>query len=132
MSHTVKIAAQFKTENLESFKRAIEHFGWKLVENTRIRTYSSDSARNTVYPMIAQNPNHGYDLGIQFNEATGELEVYGDFFDGSVARTLGRGIDKLKQEYTCCVAEDYFAFHGYTATREVMEDGKIAVVGELC
>ena len=132
MSHTVKIAAMFKTQNFQSFKRAIEKFGWKLVENTTMNTYSSDPNRNTIYPIVAKNPNHGYDIGIKLNEQTEEIEVYGDFFGGSVASTLGNGLDNLKQEYTCCVAEDYFTFHGYAATREVMEDGKIAVVGEKC
>jgi hypothetical protein len=130
MSHTVKIQAQFKTEQFSSFKRACEHFGWKIVENSKIRTYRNDPSRNTVYPMIALNPNHGYDLGIQFNEKTGELEVLGDFFDGSVAQTLGRDLDKLKQEYAACVAEDYFTIMGWSATREITEDGKIVVNGE--
>lgn len=130
MSHTVKIQAKFRVEHMNSFKRAMEHFGWKIAENSKIRTYASDPARDTIYPAIAVNPQQGFDLGIQFNEETGEIEVLGDFYGGSVAKTLGTNIDKLKQEYACCVAEDHFALMGWSATREVTADDKIVVNGE--
>jgi hypothetical protein len=130
MSHTVKITAQFKTEHLSSFRRALEKFGWKLVEDSKIRTYYNDPSRDKVYKMIAQNPNHGYDLGIQFNAETGELEVMGDFYDGSISKTLGTNLEQLKQEYGCCVLEDEFAFNGYVSTREIEQDGTISVYGE--
>ena len=130
MSHTVKIKAQFKTQNLESFKRAIEHFGWKLVENSKIRTYRGDPGRETIYPMIGLNPENGFDVGIQFNQETGELEVLGDFYDGSISKTLGKDLDKLKQEYACCVAEDQLAYMGYSAMRQAEQDGTISIYAE--
>jgi hypothetical protein len=130
MSHTVKIKAQFKNEHLQSFLRALEHFGWTTKENSKIRTYYSDSAANKVYDMIAVNPNTGYDLGLVFNKETGELEVMGDFFDGSVAKTLGNNLDKLKQEYSCCVIEDKLAFEGYAALRQVNTDGTVDIIAE--
>jgi hypothetical protein len=130
MSHTVKISAQFRSEQFQAFKRAIEKFGWKLIENSKIRTYRNDPARDTIYPMIAQNPNSGFDLGLRFNEATGELEVLGDFYDGSVAQTLGRDLDKLKQEYSCQVIEDHFTMQGYVVNREVNAEGLVTVTVE--
>ncbi len=131
MSHTVKIQAKFKIEHMSAFKRALEHFGWKTVENSKARTYPGDQAGHTTYPMVAVNPNSGYDIGVQFNEKTGELEAMADFYDGSIARTLGTNIDALKQEYSCCVAEDHFAYMGWSASREVnQETGEITIVGE--
>ena len=124
MSHTVKIAAQFKTEHLNSFKRALETFGWKLDENAKMRTYGGNSS--TSYSTVAVNPNNGYDIGIQFNEKTGEMECMGDFYDGSIAKTLGNNLDKLKQEYSCCLAEDVMAYEGFTSTRSaVNEEGTV-------
>ena len=130
MSHTVKIQAQFKTEHLSAFKHALDHFGWKIKENAKTRTYPGDEGGRTVYPMVGVNPNDGYDIGIKFNEKTGELEVMGDFFGGSISTTLGNNLDKLKQEYSCCVAEDYFSYMGWSATRQVNQDGTITLEGE--
>ena len=130
MSHTVKIQTHFKTENLNSFRRALEHFGWKIVENAKIRTYSSDPARNTVYGMIAQNPGSGYDMGLKMNEETGELEVFCDYFDGSITKALGQNMQDLKQEYSCCVIEDKLAYDGYTAARHVDEKGVVDIYAE--
>ena len=130
MSHTVKIKSQFKAEHMESFKRALAQFGWQTKENSTIRTYSSDQDRNVVYPMIAVNPNAGYDLGLKINELTGELEVMGDFYDGSIAKTLGSELNDLKKEYSCCVIEDKLAFEGYVATRTVNQDNTIDIMAE--
>ena len=130
MSHTVKIQAKFRTECLSSFKRAMAVFGWSTKENSKIRTYPGDPDRTTEYPLIAVNPNAGYDLGVQFNEKTGELEVLGDFYDGSISKTLGTNLDKLKQEYSCCVIEDKFAYEGVSTTRQLEQDGSISIFGE--
>lgn len=130
MSHTVKINTSFKTEHMQSFKRAVESFGWSLKDNSKINTYPSDPGRNKVYPMIMQNPG-GYDIGLLFNEQTGEIELYGDFFDGSIQKTLGSNIDKLKQEYSCAVIEDKLAYDGYTTTRsQNQETGEVEILAE--
>ena len=130
MSHTVKIPAKFRIDQLESFKRALSAFGWTTKEKSTIRTYPSDNARHTVYDLIAVNPQSGYDLGLVFNQKSGELEVMGDFYDGSIGKTLGNGLEKLKQEYSLAVIEDKFAFEGFVATREVESDGSISIYGE--
>jgi hypothetical protein len=130
MSHTVKIQTQFKIEHINPFKRALDHFGWKIEENAKARTYPGDSARDTVYPMVAKNPINGYDLGIKFNEISGEIELYGDFYDGSIAKSLGAQCDHLKQEYSCCVIEDSVAYNGYTATRHTSQEGIVDIIAE--
>ena len=130
MSHTVKIQAKFRTECLDSFKRALANFGWQTKENSTARTYPGDPAQHTKYSLVAVNPENGYDLGVQLNEKTGELEVLGDFYGGSIAKTLGQNLDKLKQEYSCCVIEDRFAYEGVATTRQVEETGEISIFGE--
>jgi hypothetical protein len=133
MSHTVKINTQFKTEHMNAFKRALESFGWSLKENAKIRTYQSDEARNTTYPTIMVNPQTGYDIGLKTNEQTGEIELFGDFYDGSIARTLGSNVEKLKQEYSACVIEDKLAYEGYSVERQLnQETGMLDIVAEKC
>jgi hypothetical protein len=115
---------------MTSFQRALTHFGWKIENDSKINTYPSDPARNEVYPMVAKNPNNGYDIGMKLNETTGEIELYGDFYDGSISKTLGSNCEALKQEYGCCVIEDKLAYEGYVATRHVQENGIVDIYAE--
>ena len=78
--------------------------------------------------MVAINPETGYDLGLQFNEATGEIEVMGDFYDGSLARAFGENLNSLKQQYSCKVIEDYVAQHGYSVETNKLENGEIEML----
>ena len=119
MSHTVKIDTKFT--QFDDLKTAFEHFGWTIKEKSKARTYPSDPAQNTVYDFVAVNPNNGYDLGITLNGE--EIGIFGDFYGGSVASTLGNGLDKLKQEYAYRVIESHFAYNGASVTRAENEDG---------
>ena len=128
MSHTAKINTKFSDINLDSFRRALVNLGWKVVANAKARTYPSDPARDTVYPWVAVNPlPHGYDVGITISDSTREIEVNYDTFGGTVEQGLGAGLSRLKTEYNCCVIEDVMAFQGYTATRELQENGSVLV-----
>ena len=104
MSHTVRVAVQFKVTELPQLTRALEVLGWKLVQNGQARQYGGTS---TSYPYVAVNPDKtvaGYDVGIK---AEGEaLGFYTDFYGGSVGKTLGEGFFKLKQEFASAVIED--------------------------
>jgi hypothetical protein len=131
MSHSVKLDAKFKIDQKDSLRRAFENLGWSLKENSTARTYSYDEAKSTKYPLVAVNPqSNGYDLGLQFNDKTGEIEVIGDFYGGSVAASLGQNLDRLKQENQACVFEDHFAYFGYSTTRNVLENGEIEMLAE--
>lgn len=130
MSHTVKIQTKFKNENFNAFKRAIEHFGWKLEENGKARTYYSDPAKNTIYPMVAKNPGKGeaYDMGIKIEGD--QIALYGDFFGGSIAQSLGQDLNELRKEYAFRVIEERLVNEGYTVERTVNQDGTLDVVAE--
>lgn len=125
MSHTVKIKTLFKDLNV--FKKALEKFGWTVKENEKIRTYPSDSARNTVYKYVAVNPKQdGYDIGVGQKE-DGELELFADFHDGSIAAGLGQDLQKLRQEYSKQLTIDEMTFNGYTVDESTDNNGNISL-----
>ena len=128
MSHTVKITTKFKNENFNAFKHALEHFGWTLKENAKARTYPGDMAGNTVYPMVAVNPNTGYDLGIKIDE--NEIATFGDFYGGSIAQTLGQDLNELRKEYAFRVCEEKLVNEGYCVERTVNQDGTLEVTAD--
>ena len=128
MSHTVKIQTKFT--QLDPLRKAFAHFGWVIKENSTARTYSSNEDRTKVFPFLAVNPQTGsnaYDLGIQRNETTGELDVLGDFYGGSVAQTLGENLSKLKGEYAYRVIEERYTYEGASVMRTVNQDGSQTV-----
>lgn len=108
-------------------KEAFKKLGWTIKENSKIRTYPYDPDRDKVYPFIAVNPKNGYDLGLVPNDS-GQIEVFGDFFDRSIAEQLGADICKMKQQYACAVIEDEFLFKGYTVDIEAQENGNLEVI----
>ena len=128
MSHTVKITTKFKNENFNAFKRALEQFGWTLKENSKARTYPGDQAGNTVYPLVAVNPNSGYDLGIRIEED--QIATYGDFYGGSISQTLGQDLNELRKEYAYRVIEERLVNEGYSVSRTVNQDGTLEVTAE--
>jgi hypothetical protein len=105
MSHTVKVATQFKKYDL--FKKALEKFGWKVEQNSKIRTYPSDPQRDKVYTYIGKNPISGYDFGfdVENGEVTG---IHYDPYDGTIHKSLGDKFAKLKTEYAMTVARDLY------------------------
>jgi len=129
MSHTVKIATKFT--QLDCLKKAFEHFGWEIKEKSKIRTYQYDEKADTVYDFIAVNPGKEgsltFDLGIKPNE-NGELQIYGDMWGGSVGKTLGTDLEKLKQEYAYNVIEQVYSQNMTGITREIVNDNIMVTV----
>ncbi|NBQ70328.1 MAG: hypothetical protein EBU46_16440 [Nitrosomonadaceae bacterium] len=125
MSHTVKIKTQFK--QIGPLKDAFRAMGWTIKEKSKIRTYPGDPKSNEVYDFVAVNPDknasYAYDVGI--NESGEELSVHCDFFGGSIAKTLGSDLIKLKDEYACQVIEQKYAYEGAAVFRTTNSDGTI-------
>ena len=131
MSHSVKIQTKFKNENFTAFKRALAHFGWKVEENSKARTYYSDEARHTVYPFVAVNPKTGsdnYDLGIKIEG--NDIAIYGDFYGGSIQMELGAELMKLKDEYAFRVIEEKMVNEGYSVERVTNQLGEVDVFAD--
>lgn len=123
MSHTVKIEVKFKTSELPQLEKAFKKLGWKIQQNTKARTYQgTTNSWNTV----AVNPGtaaQDYDIGIVPNK--GEVELFTDFYGGSVERTLGSKIGKLKQEFAAAVIEDEYP--NATINRTVDNKGNLII-----
>jgi hypothetical protein len=128
MSHTVRIETKFN--QFDSLKAAFAKLGWTIKENSTARTYASDPARSTKYQYVAVNPKNGYDLGLKVKQ-DGEVEVYGDFFDGSIQQQLGQQLCELKKQYGIQVIEDKYLYEGYTVNYENLKNGCLEVVVEM-
>jgi len=81
---------------------AFERLGWYIEENKACKTYPGDPDREKVYEYVARNPKKGtydYDIGIQ-TDASEEIGIFGDFYQGSLESQLGKNLCKLKQAYS--------------------------------
>lgn len=108
MSHTVQIQTEFK--NWEILQKTLEQLGWTIKQNTKLNTYPSDPQRDKIYKYAAINPQRGgYDVGIDFNEETGEVtQLHYDPFGGSIERSLGVKFATLKKEYVINVTKEHY------------------------
>ncbi len=128
MSHTVKIKTQFK--DLSMFKKALKALGWDVKENTKIRTYHSDPNRDELYKYVAVNPKaNGFDVGVKV-KPDGEMELFADFYDGSIASTLGADLTKLRQQYATEVTIDELTFNGYVCNTSTDTKGNVIIEAE--
>lgn len=126
MSHTVKIKTQFKEFSI--LQRTLEEMGWTIESNSAARAYSGDPNRDRVFPFVAVNPDttqNSYDIGIVPTQ--NELEVYGDFYGGSLAKHFGIGLAKLKTAYALNVIKDEYEQYGYTVDCSKNENGSLIV-----
>lgn len=105
MSHSVEIKTGFKS--IETLTKALEKLNWKVKEKAKVRTYSTDPARNTVYDFVAVNPKStGYDVGIKLVGDGYNLAC--DFMDHSIENQLGQKFGKLKAEYAVNTISDFY------------------------
>lgn len=122
MSHTVKIQVQFKTAELQQLKKAFTNLGWNVRDNAEAREYST-TAR---YPFVAVNPatdRLAFDIGFKPNGEN--LDLFSDFYGGSIEAQLGKEMCRLKQEFAACVIEDEFP--NSNITREQDEKGNLVL-----
>jgi hypothetical protein len=97
MSHSVNIITQFK--NLKNLLNQFVKAGWTIKQNDVCRTFASDPRKNEVHAYVAVNPEErGYDVGINLDKS-GNAYFVCDFFGGSIERSLGAGMHKVKQGY---------------------------------
>jgi len=128
MSHLQKIKSGFV--DVSNLRTALAAFGWTLEENCRMKTYAGDPKGKEVYDFVAVNPDvTGYDLAFRYNE--GQLETYGDFYKGSLAKAFGEGLCELKKKYGRCVFAQEWEMQGFTVFETVEADGSVVLEAEL-
>lgn len=123
MSHTVKIEVKYKVAELPILFKAFTNLGWTVVHEAQAREYGG---RRKSYAHVAVNPgteSTSYDIGM--TEVAGNVELYSDFYGGSIVSSLGADLRKLKQEFAACVVED--EFQNATVTRTVGADGNLLI-----
>ena len=126
MSHTVKINAKFLASELPVLLKVFAKLGWVTQENELIRSYDRTTER---FPIVAKNPDkehRAYDIGLKIEGS--EVQLYTDFYGGSVAKTLGPDLQILKQEYAVAVIEDEYP--NASIVRNVLPNGDLEVTVE--
>jgi hypothetical protein len=97
MSHSVNIKTQFR--NINTLLTQFEKLGWRIATSQKCNTYPSDPRRDEIHQYVAVNPEKGgYDVGINL-DAEGNACFVCDFYGGSIERTLGKQMTKVKQGY---------------------------------
>lgn len=125
MSHSVNIKTQFK--NITGLLHQFTNAGWQIAYKTKCNTYPSDPRKDEVHEYVAKNPHPGgYDIGIDI-DAEGHAYFVCDFFDGSIERQLGQGLQKIKQGYTLTEIESQLQYDNFDYNIETLPTGEMVV-----
>jgi hypothetical protein len=98
MSHSVTMDLE-GFSNMESLKKAFVELGWKIQENSTSRTYYNDPAKDTIYPVVAVNPDTAYDIGLRMQGDKVEMVSDETMGKHSFQKTLGESYGLLKMAY---------------------------------
>jgi hypothetical protein len=128
MSHAVNITTQFK--NITNLLSQFESLGWKIVQNSKCRTYHSDPRKEDVHQYVALNPKaSGFDVGINVDQAGNAFFVC-DFFDSSIEKQLGPKMQKIKQNYALTELKKFMYDEDLTYKVEELATGELVVIAE--
>jgi len=126
MSHSVKIATQFKDWNV--LEKTFEALNWTIKSNQKCRTYPSDPSRDVVHQYIAVNPKaNGYDVGIDV-DLDGNAVFTCDFFDKSIGSQLGQNLKNVKQGYSLNKIVEYMNEEDLDYKIENLTNGQLKVI----
>lgn len=126
MSHAVAIKTEFKSE--KALKKAFESLGWTFKQNSKLRTYSGDPARNKTFELVALNPlSGGYDVGVVIND-NGEISLECDFYSpGKISQSLGQSFTELKKKYCIEVTNEHYE---QVTIEQMFADGSFILLAE--
>lgn len=122
MSHWSKI--KFQIKSIQALRKASAELGGELVEGSktvRARGYGG-ALREADY--IIKIPNAEYDIAVTKKEDN-TFEMQTDFWQGSVEKIMGKGLDKLNQSYSVNNAEIECQKLGHSVVREWMKNGNV-------
>ena len=128
MSHSVNITTQFK--NIGNLLNQFVKKGWVIDINQTCNTYPSDPRRNEVHNYVARNPkNGGYDVGIQMDQE-GNAFFICDFFDSSIERALGEGLQDIRQGYAFDELREFMEQENLGYSIKSLESGEMVITAE--
>jgi hypothetical protein len=128
MSHSVNIKTQFK--NISNLLKQFEKAGWVITYDAKCNTYPSDPRKDELHRYVAVNPaKGGYDVGIDID---GENNAYFvcDFFGGSIERSLGQNMKKIKQGYALDELKKFMSEEDLDYTVTELATGELVVTAE--
>ena len=104
--------------------------GWKIIKDSRCRTYPSDPRRDEVHQYVAQNPEQkGYDVGINVDQE-GRAYFVCDFFDRSIERQLGKNLQHIKQGYALTQLKKELQYDDLNYKVVTLPTGELQVTAE--
>ncbi|RRJ54810.1 DUF1257 domain-containing protein [Paenibacillus oralis] len=120
MSHWVEKKANFK--DIDALKEACTMLGLQLIQNAKARGWSS----NTIQADYVIKLNGSYDVAL-INNGDG-YDISADWYDGSVARAIGKEGNNLKQAYTAAATVKVARAQGHPVEMQRVENGDIRLV----
>jgi hypothetical protein len=128
MSHSVNIKTQFK--NIKNLLAQFEKAGWRILTDTKCNTYPSDPRRDEIHKYVAKNPApNGYDVGINIDSEQNAYFVC-DYFGGSIERSLGTDMTKVKQGYALDELKKFMHEEDLDYTVSQLPTGELVVTAE--
>lgn len=128
MSHSVNIKTQFK--NVASLLEQFKAQGWRIVTDSKCRTYYSDPRKDEVHKYVAQNPiATGYDIGVNVDNE-GNATFVCDFYDTSIEQQLGQNLKKIKQGYAVAELKSFLQEEDMEYQINELPTGELVVIAE--
>lgn len=117
MSHWVDAQVEFK--DLAALEAAVKELGCALEKGGIARGWGNSRVKADYAIKLPGR------FDVQVNLKNGGMELITDWYDGSVARQLGKDYSKLKQVYAIHKVTMEQRKRGHMVTRKNMEDGSI-------
>lgn len=120
MSHWVEKKANFK--DVEALAEACKMLGLQLDQNARARGWSGATIKADYVIKL----DGSYDVALVKNGDS--YDITADWFDGSVARAIGREGNKLKQAYTAAATLKVARAQGHAVEMQRVDNGEIKLI----
>lgn len=120
MSHFTTVKTQIK--DVEALRLAVQELGFELLENAVARGYGGQTTHGE---LVIKLPGP-YDVALQ-KQADGTYAIVTDWWEGHVARHIGKNGGKLLQAYGYHKVAIEARKRGLSVHRQVQKDGSLRV-----
>ncbi|MEW6770126.1 MAG: DUF1257 domain-containing protein [Bacillota bacterium] len=120
MSHYTMVKTQIT--DVSALEKAVKELGYELLRNTEPRGYYR--GRTCDFVVRLRGP---YDVGL-VREKNGTYTLTADWWGGHVERELGKGAQRLLQEYGVQKTVLEARRKGYSVYRQQLQDGTVKLI----
>jgi hypothetical protein len=118
MSHFTKTKTKIKS--VSALKDAVKELGLELIEKGVARGYANNKIEGD-YVIKLRGP---YDVALQ-KQQDGSYAIVTDWWEGHVAKEIGRNGEKLLQAYSVALILQTARMNGQTVKKSIREDGTV-------